>query len=148
MPRHQKLKLYQDPPSSFSASVSLQTLLDDVRQRHHLTSAPIPQLLSQLALDPSLLRRSSHNVSGGELQRIALLRALLLAPKLLVADEPTSRLDPITAKQIIQLLVHTARQQQCALLLISHDEMQLSKVCDHIIYLQDYARENVNRQLA
>lgn len=148
VPRHQKLKLYQDPPSSFSASVSLQTLLDDVRQRHHLTSAPMPQLLSQLALDPALLRRSSHNVSGGELQRIALLRALLLAPKLLVADEPTSRLDPITAKQIIQLLVHTARQQQCALLLISHDEMQLSKVCDHIIYLQDYARENVNRQLA
>jgi peptide/nickel transport system ATP-binding protein len=60
-----------------------------------------------------------------------------------VADEPTSRLDPITAKQIIQLLVKAARQQQCALLLISHDETQLKKVCDQIIYLQDYARENV-----
>ncbi|MGE4259527.1 ABC transporter ATP-binding protein [Shewanella sp.] len=143
IPRHQKLKLYQDPPSSFSPAASLQTLLADVVRRHGLQAEQIPPLLQALALSPSLLTRSSHDVSGGELQRIALLRAMLLSPKLLVADEPTSRLDPITAKQIIQLLVKAARQQQCALLLISHDETQLKKVCDQIIYLQDYARENV-----
>ncbi|MEO3684405.1 ATP-binding cassette domain-containing protein [Shewanella vesiculosa] len=143
VPRHQKLKLYQDPPSSFSPAASLQTLLEDVVRHHGLKAEQIPPLLQELTLSPRLLMRTSHDVSGGELQRIALLRAMLLSPKLLVADEPTSRLDPITAKQIILLLVKAARQQQCALLLISHDETQLKKVCDQIIYLQDYARENV-----
>ncbi|WOT06472.1 ABC transporter ATP-binding protein [Shewanella youngdeokensis] len=137
--RHQKLKLYQDPPSSFSAATSLATLLHDVVRLHKLDPAEISALLSPLNLTDELLCRCSHDVSGGELQRIALLRAMLLSPKLLVADEPTSRLDPITAQQIITLLVDNARQQQCGLILISHDEALLKKVCNKVIYLQDYA---------
>lgn len=136
--RAQKLKLYQDPPASFSSAVTIGTLLNDVVQRHKLDANAIAPLLEQLKLDSELLERTSQNVSGGELQRLALLRAMLLSPKFLVADEPSSRLDPITAQQLTQLLVTQARQHDCALLLISHDETQLKKVCDHIIYLKDY----------
>ncbi|MGX9459917.1 ABC transporter ATP-binding protein [Shewanella sp. A14] len=136
--RQQKLKLYQDPPSSFSSAVPLQTLLQDVIRLHGVDAKNIAPMLQQLNLSNALLGRCSHDVSGGELQRVALLRAMLLSPKLLVADEPTSRLDPITAQQIMLLLVNAARQKQCALILISHDEIQLKKVCDNIIYLQEY----------
>ncbi|WP_417762985.1 ABC transporter ATP-binding protein [Shewanella sp.] len=136
--RSQMLKLYQDPPASFSSAVSLGTLVNDLLKRHKLPSDAVAPLLAQLNLDADLLTRSCNDVSGGELQRIALLRAMLLSPKFLVADEPSSRLDPITAQQLTQLLVKLAREQQCALLLISHDLTQLQKVCDQIIPLKDY----------
>jgi len=52
--------------------------------------------MNRLRLDPVLLERRPHQVSGGELQRFALLRVLLRSPAFIFADEPTSRLDPIT----------------------------------------------------
>ncbi len=131
----QKLKLYQDPPSSFSPSVTLQTLLDDVVKLHQLDKQKIPQLLQQLHISAELLARPCTEVSGGELQRIALLRALLLKPKLLIADEPVSRLDALTRKQIISSLVAAARESDCALLLISHDLTELEKSCDWVLQL-------------
>ncbi len=140
LPPWKKLKLYQDPPSAFADKVTLKELLVDVMHLHNIDTQELPPLLQQLQLAPELLERSINNVSGGELQRIALLRALLLKPKLLIADEPTSRLDPITAKSVTMILVNAARQHQCALLLISHDQQQLQKVCDKVINLHDYNR--------
>ncbi|MCP2848926.1 ABC transporter ATP-binding protein, partial [Salmonella enterica subsp. enterica serovar Typhimurium] len=60
-------------------------------------------------------------VSGGELQRFALLRALLLRPAFLFADEPTSRLDPLTQRKTIDLIVEAAQESDCALMLVTHD---------------------------
>ena len=131
--RHEKLKLYQDPPSAFAPDVPLRTLLEGVVNLHHMPDIPLEALSQELGLSTSLLSRNANQVSGGELQRVALLRALLLRPKILVADEPTSRLDPITSQQIIQLLTERCRNMGCTLLLISHDREQLGKVCDRII---------------
>jgi ABC-type dipeptide/oligopeptide/nickel transport system ATPase subunit len=57
----------------------------------------LPPLLERLKLDAALLDRFPSDVSGGEAQRLALARLLLLSPDFIVADEPTSRLDPIVA---------------------------------------------------
>ncbi|WGE52150.1 ABC transporter ATP-binding protein [Actinobacillus equuli] len=136
--KHQVLKLYQDPPEAFAPTVSLQTLLDDVIDKHKLDRSLIPSLLQQLALTPEILARNAENVSGGELQRVAILRALLLEPVLLFADEVTSRLDPITQKETIELLINQCRQRQCALVIVSHDPYLIEKSCDKVIDLTQF----------
>jgi len=135
VPRHQKLKLYQDPPAAFAPNVKLGTLLKELVRLHKLDETRIPPLLERLQLDPALLQRTSDNVSGGELQRIALLRALLPNPVMLFADEPTSRLDPITTQSITELLAEVAREYHCGLLLVSHDPVLVDKICDQVIAL-------------
>lgn len=136
--KHQILKLYQDPPEAFAPTVSLQTLLDDVVNKHKLDRSKIPTLLQQLALSPEILTRNAENVSGGELQRVAILRALLLEPVLLFADEVTSRLDPITQKETIELLINQCRQRKCALVVVSHDPYLIEKSCDKVIDLTQF----------
>lgn len=102
-----------------------------------LDKAPIEQgvfdLLRRLRLQPGLLDRRPTEVSGGELQRLALLRVLLLDPVFLFADEPTSRLDLITQKETIRLLVEFCRERDCALLLVSHDRDLVSKTADRVV---------------
>lgn len=132
---YQWLKLYQDPPAAFTSSVTLGVLLEDLLNLHHLNGERIAPLMSKLKLAPTLLQRKSTEVSGGELQRFAILRALLLEPVFLFADEPTSRLDPITAKEVTQLLVELAQEQGCALLLVSHDPYMIEKCCDTVVHL-------------
>ncbi|GAA4877817.1 ABC transporter ATP-binding protein [Ferrimonas pelagia] len=135
LPRGQALKLYQDPPAAFAQHVSMGALLQDLIRLHKLDANQIPALMNQLNLAPALLQRPARAISGGELQRFALLRALLMKPRFLVADEPTSRLDPITAAQITQLLVKYAREHDAALLFISHERTALERICDRIISL-------------
>lgn len=136
--RHQVLKLYQDPPSAFAPNVKLGTLIDDVIKRHRLDGSRIPSLLSALQLSPELLSRTSDNVSGGELQRIAIVRALLLKPVLLFADEVTNRLDPITQKTTLDLLTDACRQENCTLIMVSHDHELTKYYCDTVVDLAKY----------
>lgn len=136
--QHQVLKLYQDPPEAFAPKVSLQQLLDDVIDYHQLDRSLLPSLLAQLSLSPEILQRSAETVSGGELQRVAILRALLLEPVLLFADEVTSRLDPITQKETLALLISQCRQRRCALVIVSHDPYLIAQSCDKVINLEDY----------
>lgn len=131
----QWLKLFQDPPAAFTSSVTLEVLLDDLVKLHKLDPDRIAPLMSKLKLDPECLARNCTEVSGGELQRFAILRALLLDPIFLFADEPTSRLDPITAKEVTDILVDLAREQGCALLLVSHDPYMIEKRCDTVLRL-------------
>lgn len=134
---HRYLKLYQDPPAAFASGVSLRRLFDDVIGLHRLDPARLPPLLEQLRLRPGLLDRTAVEVSGGELQRLAIARALLLDPVLLFADEAVSRLDPITARDVIALLIETATERGCALVLVSHDAQMLAKTCDRQLVLGD-----------
>ena len=69
---------------------------------------------------------------------MAILRALLLEPVLLFADEVTSRLDPITQKETIELLINQCRQRQCALVIVSHDPYLIEKSCDKVIDLTQF----------
>lgn len=132
---YQWLKLFQDPPAAFTSSVTLGVLLDDLVKLHKIDRQKISPLMAKLKLAPALLARRSTEVSGGELQRFAILRALLLEPVFLFADEPTSRLDPIIAKEVTDLLVDLAKEQGCALLLVSHDPYMITKRCDTVVRL-------------
>jgi peptide/nickel transport system ATP-binding protein len=114
-------KLYQDPPAAFAPRATLRRLLQDIAERHKRDFATMTHLMERLRLDPRLLDRFPHQVSGGELQRFAIVRLLALSPALIFADEPTSRLDPITQQDTIDLLVEHVAERGCALLLVTHD---------------------------
>lgn len=131
--RHRYQKIYQDPPSAFPPRATIRRTLVDLVALHGLKESAILPLMQRLRLNPSLLDRRPGEVSGGELQRFALLRVLLLDPVFLFADEPTSRLDPITQQETIALLVELAREKGCALLIVSHDAALIEKTCDRTI---------------
>ncbi|MDZ4312119.1 MAG: ATP-binding cassette domain-containing protein [Cypionkella sp.] len=129
-------KLWQDPPAAFPARITLRLGLEDLIARHQIDRARIAPLLDRLKLSPDLLDRLPSAVSGGELQRIALMRALLLDPVLLFADEPTSRLDPVTQAETINLMTSIAKERKMAIVLVSHDRALLHATCDKVISLQ------------
>lgn len=128
-------KLYQDPVAAFPPTITLKRNLDDLVRLHRLDPALIDTLMGRLRLSPAILDRLPGNVSGGELQRISLLRVLLLKPVFIFADEPSSRLDLITQKEMIDILVQAARETRTAVLLVSHDRALIDAVSDKRIHL-------------
>ena len=114
-------KLYQDPPAAFPERVRLLASLRDVSRRHGVPWARVEGLLTALGVGPALLNRRPPEVSGGELQRIALARVLMIRPAVLLADEPTSRMDPITQAAVIRLIAQAAAEHGSAVVLVTHD---------------------------
>lgn len=114
-------KLYQDPAAAFAPRLRIGRALDDLIRRHGLDRSRVASWMARLGLSPTLLERLPGAVSGGELQRFALLRALLLRPAFLFADEPTSRLDPIMQQATMALIGEATQESGCALMLVTHD---------------------------
>lgn len=90
------------------------------------------QLLEQVKLTEELLTRYPHQVSGGEIQRLSLCRALLLEPEILVLDEPTSMLDISVQAQILQILKELKEKHGLSYLFITHDKEAAAFMCDRI----------------
>ncbi|WP_199269497.1 ABC transporter ATP-binding protein [Cobetia sp. L2A1] len=130
-------KLYQDPVAIFPPHRALGRLLKDVITRHRLDEGRLSGLMERLALAPELLARLPGQVSGGELQRFALLQLMLIKPRFIFADEPTSRLDPLVQQEVITLMVAMVREQGMALMLVSHDTELLRKVADRVLVVED-----------
>jgi len=129
-------KIYQDPPAAFAPTVSLKQNLLDVAKRHGVAWQIITDLLRRLNVGETLLDRRPDEVSGGELQRIAIARALAVKPKILLADEPTSRLDPLTQKHTMQLLAEVAADHDTAVLLVTHDRAIANQWAESTIALK------------
>ena len=75
-------------------------------------------------------------LSGGQKQRVAIARALSANPKLLLADEPTSALDSITGREIVSLLKKLAKEQNCSVLMVTHDP-RITDMADRILNMED-----------
>ena len=121
-------QVFQDPYSSFHDSYSIINQIKDV--------APIDEintLLEEMGLERELLEKKPFELSGGQLQRCSILRALLMKPELLLLDEPTSALDNVIQLDVMQLLLK--HLGGIAMLLITH-EIDLANWCsDQIIEL-------------
>ena len=115
-------KLYQDPVASFAPRISLAHSLRDVARRHGRPWSEVMHRLARLGIPEDLLARLPGDVSGGELQRVALTRVLTVQPALLFADEPTSRLDPVSQRDAMNVLLDEVDQSGAALLLVTHDD--------------------------
>ena len=92
-------------------------------------------LLRAVELDPAVLDRFPHELSGGMRQRAIIAMALLFDPVLLVADEPTTGLDVIVQRQTVSLLRDLRAERQLALLFISHDIGVVAELCDRVAVL-------------
>lgn len=125
--------IYQDPYSSFHPSYSIlnqiQDVCDDLEE--------LDLLCQKISLEKAFLEKKPHELSGGQLQRCSILRALLMKPSLLLADEPTSALDNLIARDVMKLLMQFL--DRFGILLITHD-MHLAHWCsDRIISIdKDY----------
>ena len=129
--------IFQDPFNSFHPTYSIIEQIKDVIKEDF--SKDLEIYLEKLTLDKNLLDKKPHQLSGGQLQRCSILRALLLKPDLLLVDEPTSALDNIIAYDVMKLLIKLL--DKCAILLITHDLDMASWCSDKIIRLEENAKK-------
>jgi len=132
---HAVQKLYQDPPTAFPPHMTLARNLQDVAGQHGVAWERVLEHVGDLGLHPALLERKPDSVSGGELQRISIARALIVKPKVLLADEPTSRLDPVTQRDTLELIEKTSRANNIAIVLVTHSRQIADNWADRSINL-------------
>jgi peptide/nickel transport system ATP-binding protein len=125
--------IFQDPYNSFHPTYSILEQIKDVVPRDF--SSKLNEFLKELSLDEKLLYQKPYELSGGQLQRCSILRALLMKPELLLIDEPTSALDNIIAYDVMKLLIRYL--DSCAILLITHDLNMANWCSDKIIRLDE-----------
>jgi peptide/nickel transport system ATP-binding protein len=128
-------KLFQDPGAAFPPHRRLRAVFADLAAVTEAPLARLPPLLDRLGVRPDVLDRRVGEISGGEAQRLALARALLLRPAALVADEPTSRLDAVTQAELCRLLRDLADRDGLAVLLVSHDDALLGAMASRTLRL-------------
>ena len=135
--RQRYQKLHQDPMTAFAPHARLEDQFVWLRQLGGGQDAMdvLPALLERLKLKTGLLARYPSEVSGGEAQRLAIARILLLNPHVIVADEPTSRLDPLIQRDTINLLRECVDERGLSLILISHDQRLVEAVADEWLRL-------------
>ncbi|MGB3751375.1 MAG: ATP-binding cassette domain-containing protein [Arcobacteraceae bacterium] len=125
--------IYQDPYSSFHPTYSIKEQIDDVVMQY--TKKELFDLLDKLDLSDDLIVKKPHQLSGGQLQRCSILRAVLMKPDLLLADEPTSALDNVVALETMKMLVGFI--DKFGILLITHDSELASWCSDAIINIDE-----------
>lgn len=118
----------QHPEKSFNPYRSVGASLHDAWQ-------PDADWLERLSIKPQWLARRPNELSGGELARIALLRALDPRTQVLIADEITAQLDAHLQKEIWQYLIQLSQERPLAMVIFSHNKALLEKVCTSVLTL-------------
>lgn len=125
--------VFQNPASALNPHMTIQELMEEPLQIHgRQDREAVRSMFQRMQLRSELLSRYPYQLSGGELQRVAMGRLLLLKPKLLLLDEPTSMLDVSVQAQVISLLQDIRKEHPMACLFISHDLDLLHAICHRI----------------
>ncbi len=139
IPRQKIQVLFQHPEISFNPKFRLITSLKEpyTFYRMPFSMSILCDFLKQFGIYEEHIRRFPHELSGGELQRMALARILMVRPDFIVLDEPTSALDAISQAQAINLLQEMQRKLKLGFLFISHDYSLCKAFCSKIYLLKD-----------
>jgi microcin C transport system ATP-binding protein len=141
--------VFQDPFSSLSPRMTVEQIVGEglrvhapelgVEARRTRALAALADVGLTETQFPSLLDRYPHEFSGGQRQRLAIARALIVDPRLLVLDEPTSALDVTIQKQVLGLLQRLQRERGLSYLLITHDVEVIRAMAHKVIVMKDGA---------
>ncbi|MDP3760441.1 MAG: dipeptide ABC transporter ATP-binding protein [Ramlibacter sp.] len=139
--------VFQDPFSSLSPRMTVEEIVGEGLLVHEPGLAPagrrerVIQALHDVGLSerqfPGLLQRYPHEFSGGQRQRLAIARALIVNPRLLILDEPTSALDVTIQKQVLKLLQRLQREKGLSFLLITHDVDVIRAMAHDVVVMKD-----------
>ena len=134
--------VFQDPLSSLNPRMSVGNSIGEPLRFHHLADKVerfdrAREYLEIVGLNRDYYDRLPHEFSGGQNQRVAIARTLILRPKLLILDEPVSSLDVSIRAQILHLLIELQSQFKLTYIFISHDLSVVKRFCDRtaVLYL-------------
>ena len=126
--------VFQGAMNSLDPVFSIQKQFEEVLKQHNFEGDPKKIILDSLTsvnLDESVLKKFPHELSGGMKQRVVIAMALILKPKFVIADEPTTALDVLIQAQIVNLFKQLKKDGQ-SFMIISHDLAVLSEVAEKI----------------
>lgn len=134
--------VFQDPYSSLNPARRVGWILEEpLRIQGKLSAAQRKQqvlsMLLKVGLEEKIAQRYPSQLSGGQRQRVCIAAALMLNPKLLVADEAVSALDVTIQGQILDLLFSLKEEMGLAILFISHDMRVVYQISDRVLVMQD-----------
>ena len=137
--------VFQEPQSSLNPTMKCGTQINEVLKLHqknynkvYAKNIIMTQLKKVKLIDAKKIYNSyPHQLSGGQKQRLMIAMALICKPKLLIADEPTTALDIIVQKEIIELIKELQKQNSMSVLFISHDISLVSHIADKIIVMKE-----------
>ena len=132
--------VFQSPRRSLDPRMTIGRSLKEPMlaiERRTPSSDELVTWLEQVGLTSDVLRRFPHQLSGGQLQRVSIARALSVGPDVLYADEPTSALDVSVRAQVLNLLMDIRTELGLTLVMVSHDLAVISRMCEHVVVMKD-----------
>ena len=134
--------VFQDPYGSLSPRMLVEDIIGEGLKINNMGTPEerkqlIYETMEAVELDPIIRDRYPHEFSGGQRQRIALARALVLKPKFVILDEPTSSLDRTVQFQVIELLQKLQAERELTYLFISHDLKVVQALCQDVLVLRN-----------
>ena len=126
--------IFQHPEKSVNPKWKMKKIISE-------SFTPSKELIEAMGIKEGWMNRWPSELSGGELQRFCVIRALSPKTKFLIADEMTTMLDAITQAQIWNVVLDYAKKNDIGVVVISHEKALVEKICDRVVNLEEFKEE-------